>query len=151
MGQANARNLPPPCKKDTCIAQQRCDDFMDEHSLTGMQMTVSRKNKIIWSTSLGYADVKNNIPVTDSTRFRIHSISKSLTSLALAKLVSENKLDLDAPIEKYLPDFPKKAYPITVRQLAGHLAGFRDYKEGDLSDYIRTEHYTSATEALKIF
>jgi CubicO group peptidase (beta-lactamase class C family) len=147
---ANAKIIPP-CKKDTCIAQQLCNDFMDEHSVTGMQMTVSRKNKIIWSTAVGYADANNKIPVTDSTRFRIHSISKSMTSLALIKLMAQNKLDLDAPIEKYIPSFPKKPYPVTSRQLAGHLAGFRDYKESDLSDYIRTEHYNSATEALKIF
>ena len=139
------------CKKDTCIAQDLCNKFMDEHTVNGMQITVSRKNKIVWTSSFGYADAKNNIPVTDSTRFRINSISKSMTSLALIKLMSEKRLDLDTPIQEYVPDFPKKLYPITTRQLAGHLAGFRDYKEEDLGDYIRMDHYNNATEALKVF
>ena len=151
VGAKDAGALAQTCKKDTCIAQQFCDDFMDQHSVTGMQIAVSKKNKIIWSSSLGYADIKNNIPVTEDTRFRINSISKSMTSLALIKLMSEKKVDLDVPIDQYVPTFPKKPYPITTRQLAGHLAGFRDYKEDDLSDYIRTEHYNSAIEALNIF
>ena len=72
-----------------------------------MQICVSRKNKIIWSGALGYADIANHIYVTDSTRFRINSISKSLTSLALIKLVSEGKINLDSPIQKYIPEFPR--------------------------------------------
>ena len=74
-----------------------------------------------------------------------------MTSAALIQLVSENKLDLDAPIQKYVSSFPAKKYPFTTRQLAGHLAGIRDYNEKDLNDLVRQEHYENATQAIKIF
>lgn len=141
-----------PCKDALeCKIQKLCKDFMDESAMNGMQLSISKGNKTKYSFILGYADIENNIRVTDSTRFRINSISKAMTSVALIKLMSERKLDLDAPVQRYLPDFPEKKYPITTRQLAGHLAGFRDYKENDLSDYIRTEHFDNATQALKVF
>ncbi|WP_185731324.1 serine hydrolase [Larkinella rosea] len=142
-----------PCQSDQpeCLAEQLCRDFMDNTGLNGMQISVSMANKPAWSAALGFADVKNNIAVTDSTLFRINSVSKAVTSLALMNLVSEGKLDLDAPIQTYVPAFPLKKYPVTTRQLAGHLAGFRDYNETDLSDFIRTEHFESATQALRIF
>lgn len=143
----------PACKENdaVCKAEKRSHDFMDESGITGMQIAVSKKNKIVWSENLGYADFEKKILVTDSTLFRINSISKSVTSLALIKLVSEGKLDLDAPVQKYVPGFPLKKYPITTRRLAGHLAGLRDYNEADLSDYIQTEHFTTATQALQVF
>jgi len=134
-----------------CKAEKLCKDFIDQYGVNGMQICVSRNNKIIWSGALGYADIASQIYVTDSTKFRINSISKSLTSLALIKLVSEGKINLDSPIQKYIPEFPPKPFPITTRQLAGHLAGFRDYDENNLNDYIRTEHYDNSMQALKIF
>lgn len=134
-----------------CKAEKICKDFIDQNGVNGVQVCVSKKNKIVWSGSLGYADIVNKVYVTDSTKFRINSISKSITSLALVKLVSEGKLDLDSPIQKYIPEFPKKSSPITIRQLAGHLAGFRDYDENNLNDYIRTEHFDNSIQALKIF
>jgi CubicO group peptidase (beta-lactamase class C family) len=146
-------NTDPPCKESIaiCEASKMCAAFMDEHSMNGLQISVSKKNKLVWSGAFGYADAINHIPVTDSTKFRINSISKSMTSLALIKLVSENKLDLDAPVQNYVAGFPAKQYPITTRQLAGHLAGLRDYNENDLADYIRTEHFDNATGAISIF
>ncbi len=142
-----------PCEYDlaVCQANQLCKDFIEENGLNGVQISVGKENKIIWSGVFGYADSENKISVSDSTRFRINSISKSVTSVALIKLFSEGKLDLDAPIQKYVPAFPLKRYPITTRQLAGHLAGIRDYKEADLQDFIRTAHFENATEAMAIF
>lgn len=142
-----------PCQGDQpeCLAEQLCRDFMDNTGTNGMQICVSKANKPTWSAALGYADVKNEIAVTDSTLFRINSVSKAMTSLALMKLVSEGKLDLDAPVQTYVSAFPVKKYPVTTRQLAGHLAGFRDYIETNLSDFVRTEHFENATKALRIF
>jgi serine beta-lactamase-like protein LACTB len=142
-----------PCTGDVaaCIAERQTKEFMTENSINGMQVTVSKHNKIRWSANLGYADRENKTPVTAATRFRINSISKSVTSLALMKLIAEGKLNLDATVQTYLPQFPIKKYPVTIRHLAGHLAGFRDYDESDLSDYIRTQHYPNAIAALDIF
>jgi serine beta-lactamase-like protein LACTB len=142
-----------PCTGDVpaCMAERQMKEFMTENSINGMQVVVSRKNKIRWSGNFGHADRENKISVIDATLFRINSISKSVTSLALIKLVAEGKIDLDATVQTYLPQFPVKKYPVTIRQLAGHLAGFRDYDENNLSDYIRTQHYPNAIAALEIF
>lgn len=142
-----------PCEGDRllCLARQQGEHFMDETGVNGMQICVSQGGKIKWSSAFGYADVQNKIPVTNTTRFRINSISKSMTSVALARLASESKLDWDLPIQQYVPSFPQKKYLLTTRHLAAHLGGIRDYKEDDLRDFIRTEHYNTSTEALTIF
>lgn len=59
---------------------------------------------------MGFADLENGVRCSPSTVMRIASISKSLTMTALAKLWEEGKIDLDAPIQKYIPKFPIKTY-----------------------------------------
>lgn len=133
-----------------CQITKWCNDFLDESGMPGMQLYVRQKGKERISIAIGSADMEKGVGVTDSTRFRINSISKSMTALALAKLASKGKIDLDANIQQYLPDFPEKKYPVTTRQLAGHLAGFRDYDERNPGDYIRTEHFDNSLSALRI-
>jgi CubicO group peptidase (beta-lactamase class C family) len=107
-----------------------------------------RGGQVIWSEGLGLADVENRIPVTTSTKFRIGSVSKSLAATAVGLLVESGKLDLDAPVQKYVPSFPGKAYPISTRQVAGHLAGIRHYA-GD--EFLSARHYKDVTESLSMF
>lgn len=78
------------------------------------------------------------------------STSKVLTSLALGQLVEAGALDLDAPIETYVPYFPQKDHPITARQLAGHLAGLRDYDVAR-GEYANTRSFRSIEEAVGVF
>ena len=114
----------------------------------GMSVAVAVNGSTVWSQSFGYADLVNKIPVTAKTRFRVGSISKPLTAVGLALMVERGQLDLDAPIQTYIPDFPKKSPPLTVRLLAGHLSGIRDYRRGEaLSDIA----YPDARTRLKIF
>ncbi|XP_025933626.1 serine beta-lactamase-like protein LACTB, mitochondrial isoform X4 [Apteryx rowi] len=85
-------------------------------------------------TSLGYADVENRVICKPETIMRIASISKCLTMMAVAKLWEEGKLDLDAPVQKYVPEFPEKIYEgekvvITTRLLVSHLSGIRHYEK----------------------
>lgn len=147
------REQPKPCSdKDTiCKATKLLETFIDETGVNGMQVCVSKNGETKWLGLFGDSNSQGQTPVTAQTKFRINSISKSITSLALLKLVSEGKLDLDAPVQNYLPEYPTKKYPITARQLAGHLAGIRDYQEDNLNDLIRTEHYDNAIDALNIF
>lgn len=125
------REQPKPCSdKDTiCKATKLLETFIDETGVNGMQVCVSKNGETKWLGLFGDSNSQGQTPVTAQTKFRINSISKSITSLALLKLVSEGKLDLDAPVQNYLPEYPTKKYPITARQLAGHLAGIRDYQK----------------------
>ena len=114
----------------------------------GASIAVIRAGRLIWSEGFGYADLEQRVPVTPLTRFRIGSVSKPLTSIALGVLVEEGKLDLDAPVQRYLPEFPVKQWPITTRQLAGHLAGIRHYR-GD--EFASARHYDTVLDGLVIF
>ena len=153
VSSGNAYADPGVC--DTLLASCKADryfrDMLDERSIPGLQVTVTRNGANIWSASYGYANLRKQIPVTDSTTFRINSISKSVTALGLMKLVSQRKLNLDSPISEYLGSSPAWRNGVTLRQAAGHLGGFRDYDEDNLADYIRTKHYRSATDALEVF
>jgi CubicO group peptidase (beta-lactamase class C family) len=94
-----------------------------------MAISVSKKGKLIWSKGFGYSDTKNQLKVNPkTTQFRVASISKTLTALAMAQLVDDKKLDFNNSLFDYVPNFPKKKYDFTVKQVAGHIAGIRHYK-----------------------
>ena len=104
--------------------------------IPGLSLTVAVKGKIVYSQGFGYADLEERVPVWPTTKFRIGSISKPLTATALVQLVEAGKLDLDSPVQNYVPSFPDKGGVITTRMLAGHLAGIRHYQgdEFNISD-----------------
>lgn len=104
----------------------------DEFGAPGIVAAVSVDGKLVWSEGIGYADVENRTPCLPSSVFRIASISKSLTMTAVAKLWEEGKLDLDKPVQEYVPSFPEKEWvgekvALTTRNLVSHLGGIRHY------------------------
>jgi serine beta-lactamase-like protein LACTB len=119
-----------------------------ERGYPGIAIAVSVDGETVWSEGFGYADLEHRIPMWPSVKFRVGSISKSMTAAAVATLVENGRLDLDAPIQHYVPTFPEKAHPITTRQLGGHLAGIRHYR-GD-ENFIR-DPYPTVLDALSIF
>ncbi len=119
-----------------------------EADLPGLAIAVAIHGDLVWSEGFGYADLEQRVSVTPLTKFRIGSVSKPLTTAALMTLVEAGRLALDAPIHRYVPQFPDKGEPVTARQLAGHLAGIRHYNEGERISY-RT--FTDVLEALEIF
>jgi len=123
-------------------------DTMRVLGAPGASVTVIKDGEVVWSEGFGWADMEQRVAVTPLTRFRIGSVSKSLTSIGLGLLVQEGKIDLDAPIQRYVPSFPAKRAPITIRELAGHTAGIRHYRGNEM---LIQRHYASVTEALDIF
>jgi CubicO group peptidase (beta-lactamase class C family) len=94
----------------------------------GGSAAVAVDARIVWSRQSGWADIHNRSAVAPDTRFRVGSVAKPLTSVGLALLVERGELDLDAPIQRYIPDYPEKCATITPRLLAGHLSGIRNYQ-----------------------
>lgn len=135
---------------DTAIARARAfiRDTMGKAGIPGVSITVMRHGRIVWSEGIGWADLEQRVPVTPLTRFRIGSVSKPLTAAALGLLVESGRLDLDAPVQRYVPAFPEKRYPVTTRQAAGHLAGIRHY-QGD--EFLSTRRFATVAEGLTIF
>ena len=122
--------------------------MMAESRAPGVSVAVGLEGTIVWSEGFGYADVESRTPVWSETKFRIGSVSKSLTAAALGLLHERELLDLDAPVQKYVPSFPEKRWPITVRQLAGHLAGIRHYNG---TEFLSNRRYDTVLEGLEIF
>src|SRR5262245_51495156 len=101
-----------------------------EQNLPGLSVTVGGGDDIVWAEGFGYADLEKKVPVGPEMRFRIAEVSNALTSAAVGLLLEKHKLNLDEEIQAYVPEFPKKHWPVTLRQVMGHLAGIRN-DEGD--------------------
>ncbi len=123
-------------------------DSMAGGKVPGMSVAVAIDGKVVWSEGFGLADVENGVRVTPSTKLRIGSVSKPITTAAVALLVQSGKLDLDARVQEYVPSFPVKAHPVTPRQLAGHLGGIRHYA-GD--EMLSMQPYRTVTDGLAMF
>jgi CubicO group peptidase (beta-lactamase class C family) len=87
---------------------------------------VAKNGKIIYKKAFGVADRDWNLPVTTDTKFKIASLSKSFTALAIMQLVSEGKIRLNGTIKEYIPDYSGKlGDSITIHQLLTHTSGIR--------------------------
>ncbi|XP_064472359.1 serine beta-lactamase-like protein LACTB, mitochondrial isoform X2 [Ornithodoros turicata] len=107
--------------------------MMDESGVPGIVVAVSVDGETLWAEGIGYADVENRVPCTRGTLMRIGSVSKAIAAAAVAKLWEEGRLDLDKPIQVYVPSFPEKTFQgkkvtLTLRHLLHHLGGIRHYK-----------------------
>ena len=116
--------------------------------IPGVTLAVAVDGTIVYAEGFGYADLEQRVPVWPTTKFRIASDSKPLTAAGLLLLVEQGRIDLDAPVQKYVPSFPDKGAKITARLLAGHLAGIRHYQD---DEFQIARHYDSVLEGLKIF
>ncbi|XP_043084662.1 serine beta-lactamase-like protein LACTB, mitochondrial isoform X2 [Puntigrus tetrazona] len=106
----------------------------DEVGAPGMVIGVSVDGRHVWCEGVGYSDLENRVPCGPDTVMRIASISKPLTAAAVARLWEDGKIDLDAPVQKYVPEFPQKQFEgadvtITPRMLLSHLSGIRHYEK----------------------
>jgi CubicO group peptidase (beta-lactamase class C family) len=92
-------------------------------NLPGLSVAVGVAGEIVWAEGFGWADLERRSPVSPETRFRIGTASVTFTSAAVGLLLEAQRLNLDAEIQSYVPEFPKKPWPITLRQLMGHTGG----------------------------
>ena len=120
---------------------------MYECGAPGLTIAVSVNGKTVWHHGFGYADLENHQLCATSSVMRIASISKTLTMTVLAKLWEEGKVDLEADVRDYVPEWPEKvvggeSVRMTVRQLCSHMAGVRHYTaRGDEQEFDRQEYY----------
>lgn len=123
-------------------------DLMHRTGIPGITVAVSKDGLLIWSEGFGYADVENRVPVWPHTKMRIGSVSKSMTAAGMGILMEQGLLDLDATVQRYVPYFPEKRWPITSRMIAGHLAGIRHYR-GD--EFLIRDNYPTVQAGIAIF
>ena len=141
---------PAPGKWVPAVDQAReiILDRMEEQRVPGLSIAVAVGGKIVWTEGFGWADLENRVPVWPATKFRTASISKSLTAGAIGKLLEEGQLDLDAPVQRYVPSFPEKRWTVTTRLLGGHVGGIRHYRGNEFNNKT---HYENVVDGLEIF
>lgn len=116
------------------VSRDLVERIKAEVGAPGVVVGVSVDGAQVWCEGIGYADLENRVPCSPETVLRIASISKPLTSAAAARLWEEGKLDLDVPVQKYVPEFPQKQFEgqdvtITPRMILSHLSGIRHYEK----------------------
>jgi CubicO group peptidase (beta-lactamase class C family) len=129
--------------------QQAIAAEMARLRVPGMSAAVAADLHPVWSQGFGVADLENSVPARDATVYRLGSIAKTITAVAVLQLAERGKLDLDAPIRTYVPSFPPKPWPVTARELLAHLGGIRHYRSP--AEVDNTQHYTDLLDELKLF
>lgn len=94
-----------------------------EQNYPGLSIAVGAGDGVVWAEGFGFADIDSRTAVTPDTPFRIGTLSTPLTSAAAGVLIEAGKIKVDDEIQAYVPDFPKKPWPVTVRQVMAHTAG----------------------------
>lgn len=123
-------------------------EIMEDQGVPGASVAVGIAGEIVWSQGFGWADIEHGIPVTTLTKFRVGSVSKTFAASGLGLLMERGQIDLDAPVQTYLPDFPQKRWPITTRQIGGHIAGVRHYRGQEM---LSSRRYPTVESGLEIF
>jgi len=107
-------------------AQHIIRSGITEQNLPGLSVAVGVDGQVVWAEAFGWADLENKLPVKPDTRFRIGSASTALTSAGVGLLLERGRLALDETIQTYVPEFPQKQWPVTLRQLMAHVGGVRN-------------------------
>jgi CubicO group peptidase (beta-lactamase class C family) len=145
---ASTQALPRHAALGVAAARAIAQELHRADRLPGLALAASVEGDLVCSECLGWASFDPPCAVTSASRFRVASVSKALTSVAIGLLWQEGRLDLDSEVQRYVAGFPRKEHAITVRQLAGHLSGLPHYAPADL---LNRQRYESVTAALAKF
>ncbi|MCK9211290.1 MAG: serine hydrolase [Ignavibacteriaceae bacterium] len=123
-----------------------CNEYAKRNSLPSVSAGLIENNKIIWTNYTGSADLENNVPAAKNSLYRVASISKSITAVAIMQLVEQGKIKLDGDVRNYLPYISQKKWIFTVRQLLSHTSGIRAYKNDE--EFNSKVNFKSVREAI---
>ena len=134
--------------------------FVADRKISGAVAAVARKGKLIYLEPVGLQNVESKAPMTDASLFRVYSMTKAVTAVAVMMLIEEGKLRLDDPASKYLPEFRSvqvqdggtgalrdPAREITIKDLLLHTSGLSHRT----SDLYRERRVRSRAQALPQF
>ena len=124
------------------------EKYMAAKNVTGASVAIAQNGQLDFAQGFGYADLENDAPYQSETVNRLASVSKTITAVAVMQLVEAGKIDLEADIRTYVPEFPDKGEKITARHILTHTSGVRHYKPDESENYTRL---ASVAESLKRF
>ncbi len=138
----------------TCIAQSQPDDRMAkaidsvvapqfEGNQPGISILIAKKGQVVYQRAFGSANIELNTPMQPDMVFRIGSITKQFTAVAILQLVEQGKISLQDSVQKFIKDFPPKGATITIENLLTHTSGLVDYTSmNDPDPYIERRDFT---------
>ncbi len=135
-------------------AQKLLIEWQQKLQAPSLSVAIGHRDKVLWAEAIGYADIAAQKVANENTIYRIGSISKSVTSVALATLLEQKKIQLDEPIGRLLPNYKLTNPNITPRQLASHTAGIRHYNFCfclPIHEGFNNEPFNSVQEAVAVF
>jgi CubicO group peptidase (beta-lactamase class C family)/D-alanyl-D-alanine dipeptidase len=124
---------------------------MADKDLPALSIALVDDQQTVWARAFGQSDPERKIPATTETVFRIGSVSKLFTDIAIMQLVEKGVLDLDKPVTEYIPEFqPKNPFktPLTLRQLMSHRSGL--LREPPVGNYFETSEPSLADTVLSL-
>ena len=107
----------------------------------GCAVLVAKRGQVIYEKGFGISNIELNVPMKEDMIFRIGSITKQYTAIAILQLVEQGKISLTDSIQKFIKDFPYKGHTITIENLLTHTSGIKDYEQLDaqIPNAIRIE------------
>lgn len=121
---------------------------VQRQNYVGLAVGFAHKD-FVWTEGFGHANLELDVPMTASSVHRLASVSKPITAVGIMTLVQDGVISLDDDVRKYVPDFPEKRWPVTIRRVLGHQSGISHYKNFREEGH-RIDRFTSE-EALAIF
>jgi serine beta-lactamase-like protein LACTB len=121
--------VPPaePYKAAVVELEKLIKHEVDDKKLPALSIALVDDQRVVWAAGFGFQDRAGKVPATAETVYRVGSVSKLFTDVAVMRLVEEGKLDIDAPVAKYIPEFKPVYKPgekeITLRMLMTHRSG----------------------------
>jgi CubicO group peptidase (beta-lactamase class C family) len=124
-------------------------DVQQKIGIPAISVAIVDRGRIVYSRSLGVADLEHGVSATETTGYRTASVAKPITAAAVLQLVATGRLDLDESIRSYIPELPAAYGRVTLRDLLRHTGGVRHYRSQ--IEFITTAHCDNLIQALPIF
>jgi CubicO group peptidase (beta-lactamase class C family) len=134
---------------DPSVLGRLADDMRVALGLPGLSIAVASADGVAWAQGFGLADIEQHVPARPDTVFRLASISKPITAVAVMQLVERGLISLDDPIQKYVPSFPRKPQgEIRLRHLLTHTSGVRHYRG---NEFRMSDSFPTLDRAITVF
>jgi D-alanyl-D-alanine carboxypeptidase len=120
-------------------ATDRIDAIVREgldKKVASFAVAVMKDGRLVLARGYGYADLENSVPATAETVYRLGSITKQFTSMAIMQLAEQGRLALDDELTEFLPDYPTQGNKVTIHHLLNHTSGIKSYTS--LPGFFRT-------------
>ncbi|WP_370366516.1 serine hydrolase domain-containing protein [Maricaulis sp.] len=144
---AGCATAQPAADPQTAAIDALVADAQSSAPYPGLAVSVRRGDTLIYEAAYGEADLEQHAAATPDTVFQIGSITKSFTALMIAQLAAEGRIDIEAPISTYLPDYSGPARDVPVRDLMNHTAGLVNYTA--LPDFPQGSQRTVTREIMR--